>query len=864
MSAPGITYSGVLAGRGAGSSKKRNIFQNVQFWLSARVPQRKTYIDTIKENGGTIVLKERDADMLICDPGKDPVPDAYSYRLIDDAIKEGSLDSKEDYLCSAPATQAGPSRPATKTKHTRNKFVEEDDRLLTKFVIEKERLGQPTSGNGIFIEFAKQHPHHTWQSWRDRWVKRLKNIRRRPISDEESSPRPNDRLIVSSRGATASRNPVAQPRARFTAEEDEFILETIHNAIENREPWNGYQPYKQLAGEFPQRTYTSWRDRALNHVANQNVDLIKQWELEADFHSGDVEDVTINNTKGKQIQREETSSGATSPAASPQKGYENENVRTGNVNGYRKEDVADKVISGNETKQKGHGAVSSPMHSADFPGRSPVLDLGVSVTTKEQFYRDYNTFLESVGIVGRQIPTVGGRAIALWDLWQSTRSKEHTDELDWQQIAEDLGFDWVSMESVPTELQQCYEGHLAPFAEAMMGFNDFSDDDMTNNDTDRESVLFLPSSPPERLPVKRPFAAINQPYEQAFSQLTPKRRKLDRNHEVPSTPDNVNGTSHLRIREDADKRSSTRNSNHRTTTIISKTQPSLKIKDQSSEDESINQPILPRRLMRRFESESEDISLSPDARVFTGDEVPGHSDYDSQAAVTPSQQLRFESEVASAETQRHVSVPVTFHEDDSQITPTRPRMTQISFEPGGSNGRGRRKSKRAESDRGPLSSQQTQPKRRTLPVSFESKGSNSARSKVLKDGRSIPTSVRDKESSPRPSSVQETPDDIIDHFISLGYTRNIVLRSLKATSWIISNAGQVMEMLKRGEPLPPRTTGVWTERDDDSLVLVYSDKSPSNDKEKKKQEKEMRRLQAKHGAEQIALRKRYVLEELSE
>jgi hypothetical protein len=42
-------------------------------------------------------------------------------------------------------------------------------------------------------------------------------------------------------------SPMTRSRARFSAEEDEILLETIHHAIKTREPWNGYVPYKQLA-----------------------------------------------------------------------------------------------------------------------------------------------------------------------------------------------------------------------------------------------------------------------------------------------------------------------------------------------------------------------------------------------------------------------------------------------------------------------------------------------------------------------------------------------------------------------------------------------------------------------------------------
>jgi hypothetical protein len=103
-----------------------------------------------------VVLKEKDADMLIVDPAKDPIPGSYSYQLIEDAVNRGSLESKEDYICGLPATHSGPSRPSTKPKLTRNKFTEEEDRVLTRYVTKMERLGESVGGNDIYKKLADE------------------------------------------------------------------------------------------------------------------------------------------------------------------------------------------------------------------------------------------------------------------------------------------------------------------------------------------------------------------------------------------------------------------------------------------------------------------------------------------------------------------------------------------------------------------------------------------------------------------------------------------------------------------------------------------------------------------------------------
>ncbi|KAI3321161.1 hypothetical protein HD806DRAFT_503172 [Xylariaceae sp. AK1471] len=891
MSAPGITYSGVLAKKNADNNEKAGVFQDLKLWVSVRVPHRKTYVDTIQDNGGTVVLKEKDADMLICDPAKDPASSSYSYQLIEDAVTEGSLDTKEDYLCGSPANHPGPSRPSTKPKLTRNKFTEEDDRILTRFVTEMERLCEPIGGNDIYKNFADEHPHHTWQSWRDRWVKKLRSIPHPHESNKEHSPPPKGTPVASHRGVASDRSPVIKTRTRFTAEEDEILLETIHEAIDGHEPWNGYIPYKRLATDFPQRTYQSWRDRALNHVAKQNKNQIAQWEAEAGFHMSDAEDVPTNNPKDQRTRTSNDKGHVKSPAAVSLQGAENTTIPTvKTIDGLRDKGTTRKDVGENENEQEHQDMSSSPKRTTRSTERShdvrlsvegnvsnnpasPVAnscqftDAGVAMTTAEQFYRDYNTFLESIGANTRPLLSVGGKAIALWDLWQSVRSKKvETVELDWQQIAEDLYFDWVSFESIPEDLRKCYEEHLAPFAEAMMSFNDSSDEESIEEDADTRTERPLPSSPPVLSSLKRSLAVTSPTYEKNLPHLSPKRRKVDHTDEIPSTPDDVNGTSHLRYLHDPDKPPS---SSRLRVQSFGRAMPqtpgrasAVNEEDEEMRDGLSDLPVLPQGRKRRLEPETQDFNFDPDTQLHARDETPDHADSDSQQSTTPSQQLVLESAAITPEIQHDAPVLAGSNQSIVHTTPTPRRRFRNPSQQDDSNDDTRRNTKGTRTAAASLSTQKTQPKRRSLPTSIIYKSSAPANSSVPQDDQRSSATVPETESRRKPLQLKETPEDIIDRFVSFGYSREIVLRSLKATTWIIGNAGQVMEMLKQGEPLPQRTTGVWTQRDDESLALVYSNVPPANSKEEKKRAKEMRRLQAKHGAEQVTLRKKYLLDEL--
>ncbi|KAI8623257.1 hypothetical protein F5Y19DRAFT_389744 [Xylariaceae sp. FL1651] len=879
MSAPGITYEGVLAQKGSNKGEKADVFQNVKFWVSAQVPHRSTHIKTIEANGGKVVKLEKDADILICDPAKKgPVPGSYSYQLIEDAIKEGSLDRKEDYLCRSPAPQSG-SRPSTRRKSTRNMFTENDDRILRKFVVKMERLGAHTNGNDIYYKLAEMHPNHTWQSWRDRWVKKLRGLPNQPVSDGEQTPQPPSKPVASRQAAASEKSPGIKTRARFTAEEDELLLETIHQAIISHEPYQAHAHYVSLAAEFPQRTAQSWRERAMNQVAKRHKDLIAQWESEAGFHLSDEEEAVPEASEDQRAQNIQNRADAKLPAILSSKAVKSAVAR--DINRQLSQGTAgdEQEHQKSPSRNRSAGSVERSLPSEEPPANggvsnnpvSPIasilqlLDTGKETTAKEQFYRDYNTFLETQGLNTRPIPSVGGKAIALWDLWNSVRSKKvELVELDWQQVAEDLGFDWLVLESIPDDLRRCYEEHLAPFAESMM---DFNSEDLSDDDTDAEADEPLPSSPPVLSSLKRSLAATELVSNQIFPQSPAKRRRMDRNDEIPSTPDDVNGTLHLRHLSDLDKTPIAKGLDMQNPSqSASRSQVHSDILGEEGDEMRDRLPDLPslRHARKpRLEPETQDFNFDTNTQVHIRNRTPDNADNESQRTVTPSQQLQQELDAMSPSIQSEAPVRTSAHREIAQTSPTPHRRARNPFIQD-SDDDTRQSPKPTRNNRASGFTKKPPSKRRTLPASFLLKASAPAKSSVQNKRQPSSTVIPEAEPSPTPTPVKETPEELIDRFVSFGYPRDIVIRSLKATSWIIGNAGQVMEILKRGDPLPQRTTGVWTQRDDDSLTLVYSKISPADEKEEKKRAKEMRRLQAKHGLEQIALRKKYLLDELSE
>ena len=118
----------------------------------------------------------------------------------------------------------------------------------------------------------------------------------------------------------------------------------------------------------------------------------------------------------------------------------------------------------------------------------------------------------------------------------------------------------------------------------------------------------------------------------------------------------------------------------------------------------------------------------------------------------------------------------------------------------------------------------------------------------------------------RKARVQESTDEIVEFYMSLGYARGDVMRALDATTWVPGLASQVMEKLKSGEDLPSTWRGVWTQKDDRSLRTIMlaaaaedDEPEPREDaRERRKREKQREWLWNKHSREGVEMRIRFL------
>ncbi|KAK4238012.1 Telomeric repeat-binding factor 2-interacting protein 1 [Achaetomium macrosporum] len=246
-----IVYEGV------NSKYEGTLFNGIKFW----------------ENGGKIVLLEKLADVLIADHAKKKLAPAgsVSWKYIEASVAKGELVNIEDHRIHDVEVKRS-------TKGTKVPFSKEDDRILVSWVRQKEKAGDYLTGNKIYQELEKSYPQHTWQSWRDRWVKKLAILR------EEDLPAPLPELPPPRlpRGSVAKDKPVdiennqthnaearksTKGRTAFTREEEQILLTWVRQKQRAGEQLSGNKIYKELEGLYPQHSWHSWRDKWVKQMA---------------------------------------------------------------------------------------------------------------------------------------------------------------------------------------------------------------------------------------------------------------------------------------------------------------------------------------------------------------------------------------------------------------------------------------------------------------------------------------------------------------------------------------------------------------------------------------------------------------------
>ncbi|KAK0629228.1 hypothetical protein B0T17DRAFT_524993 [Bombardia bombarda] len=276
----------IIAYEGGDGNYEGTLFGGLKFFIARQVPSRDSLVELTKNNGGKIVLLEKYADLKIADHARKNVPpQSVSWKYIEDCVKKGELLNSEEYKI-AHAAEPRPVGATQAIKGTRNPFTTGDDQTLIRWVLRHERNGASVKGNAIYQSLAEKHPNHTWQSWRDRWVKNYDTIPRDSLpnigeSPPPSPPRPKDTRQPSPAApgspTLSARRAAAPPptqttrttkgRVPFTEEDDKLLNKHVHELIRAGYQESGNKIYAWMEEEYPHHTMHSWRDRWLRHLS---------------------------------------------------------------------------------------------------------------------------------------------------------------------------------------------------------------------------------------------------------------------------------------------------------------------------------------------------------------------------------------------------------------------------------------------------------------------------------------------------------------------------------------------------------------------------------------------------------------------
>lgn len=133
-----------------------------------------------------MVLAEAHSNIIIADHAQTKQPiGSISWTFIDQSVKNGRLEDQEDHRADAATREVREVGSAQPARQGRIPFSVEDDTMLMEWCTRAERQGASVKGNVLFQQLEKKNPRHTYQSWRDRWVKKLINMPRPDLNDDE-------------------------------------------------------------------------------------------------------------------------------------------------------------------------------------------------------------------------------------------------------------------------------------------------------------------------------------------------------------------------------------------------------------------------------------------------------------------------------------------------------------------------------------------------------------------------------------------------------------------------------------------------------------------------------------------------------
>ncbi|RDW85485.1 hypothetical protein BP5796_03810 [Coleophoma crateriformis] len=430
-----------------GSLDGGSLFRGLKFFIGQRVPLREHWVTSVKANGGEVVKLEKQADYLIADPlrPKQAIAGSLSYTFLENSLKSGELVDPDQHVIAVAEESkrpvgAGSSIPK---RNTRTKFTKEDDEFLTKWVINAERKGMPTRGNELYQDLAAKNPRHTFQSWRDRWIKILEPrlgpavfdeddeeeeinepspiTTRQPSSKPQSRPTSSDAPAVSTRHMKAPQTKESPISIIFT-DEDTALLEEDYDDIINVADYNELNAWQAWADQYPVHTAQQWRNYFFEYVKPRYEEKVL---LAAEKKTSDVAVDSEQPSQSDKFQQNE----APEPLHPTR--------------------IADSKIT----------------HITREENKDPALSDEII------FQTELSSFAQRFEAEVNFTPLISGRKISLFRLWQTVASEEFNgfDQVEslgqWPKVAGKLNFNNFQHSNAAHELKNCYETMLVDFEE---------------------------------------------------------------------------------------------------------------------------------------------------------------------------------------------------------------------------------------------------------------------------------------------------------------------------------------------------------------------------------------------------------------
>jgi len=395
-------------------------------------------------------------------------------------------------------------------------------------------------------------------------------------------------------------------------------------------------------------------------------------------------------------------------------------------------------------------------------------------TEKERFEYTFTEFAEGQNMEIDLQPTVCGRRVQLFDLWTIVMKPGFNSPIDddaiskWDQIASTLGFDKSQDPDAPNELRDLYDWILADFAEIRSQYRTFLKDLLNSGVelTEEQALDFEYLTP----------AGYEEEDQIVRQQLQGENDNEPEGLEIPSSPPQRIWPSSAK----RDRPGTADLAGERTSSRQHEVTPYKRQRVDKGKEKVLEIPSTPEDLLTfDWQTRERSPAKSQDSIHKQEDEDGTSEENDEESMfVRPVQRKIFSKTSLQA----------------TKTAQFEPETQDFHF------------SHAVEEENSTTLSQQVQ-------------------GDVMAVGESVTTvagSLREDSSTQSQTDSQREAaevQELVDHYISLGYPEEVVQEAMLATTLETGDVAMVMESIMQGHGIPENIEGVWTAEDDRAVRL---------------------------------------------